>query len=343
MKHDEDQLKKFLQTRFKNNKVEPSKDMFDNIYNGTIHHQHSSNRKIWYSTAAMIIILLGIGSILNYTTKDEKLDHTNSPKVVVEGKRDSITQKKQAIPKNKENEKELVNNDSVLRKINQQKKENLNIVDAPMSETFTSENQLKNVILRDKSTITMQKESQVDFTITNQGNRMVNLNGNVFFDVAKDPKRPFIVQGKHSRIQVTGTSFMMSSQKDNDKITLIEGSVTITHLKTGITKNIIPGQNFIINTTGIVSLKKSPNQFAWKTGNLSYKNTSIGMLMQDLKENYDAKIEVQNPMLLNCSYTGTFKNATPEKVLSILSITLGSQLEKKNNTFVITGNSSCAN
>ncbi|MBP2834053.1 FecR domain-containing protein [Aquimarina sp. U1-2] len=343
MKQDEDIIKKVLHERFRNDTIEPSKPMFDTIYDKVERNKPRFNYRIWYGAAAAIIVVFGLGALLTLPQKKAnrtKIQITNTETLQNE---DTILQKPIPALGDHQDHKNVLTTteDATVAKSDQEKKKYTKLANRSTPKTFTSQKQSRTIKLNDKSMLTLRPLSQIKFLNTEQGDRIVNLNGSAFFNVAKDTNRPFIVKGRHSNIRVTGTSFIMSSEKNEDKITLIEGSVTISHLKTGRSKQMVPGQSYSMHSDGLTLLKTSPNQFAWKTGTLSYKNSTIRTLIQDLRKNFDIHVTVQDSLLLQCSYTGTFKKNSPEKILQIVNMTLGTVLQKKNDTFVIVGQNNC--
>lgn len=343
MSTNKDVVKDLLQSKFKDDTIQPSRNLFDNIYEGVKKgEKQMKQRYIWYKVAAALILLIGIGSVLTITFKDT---YTTTNEVVInnEKKGDSviIPQKQQKdFIKEKQLDKTstLVQNDTInLKKKRTQKA----VVTKVLSiKKYNASELSKNLTLADDSNVILYKNSNLNFAMDDR-KRLVNLNGNSFFEVKKDKKKPFVVKGNYSSIRVTGTSFIASSREKNDHITLFEGSVDVFHTHTGSKLSMVPGQSVVIDDKGIRLLKKSPNHFAWKTGNLSYQNATVEDVLKDMRENFDIEINVQNPNILQCSYTGSFRKSSPQKIFNILELTLKVKIEQKNNIFVIFGNSTC--
>ncbi len=361
MKKDKDLLKELLRSKFEDECIESSKDMFDNIYDTVSKGTTEKIPFYWYRIAAAILFFIGLGSI-SYYLKENTLE-TNIQKPIVVHKSpeintDSIQQKTQKPTiKFEENKKSLPQEkiqiaeetpkasiETKTKDTSSTEKDKSKIdVSYVTTQKYASSKYSKYVKLPDTSTIVLQKSSRVNYKRSIENYRTVELTGNVFFDVKKDSTKPFIVITKNSKVQVIGTKFVMSSRNNEDYLYLIEGSVNIVHIKTGQDQIVIPGQSFRISDDGIRKLDKTPNQFAWKTGNLHYRNTKVKEVFEDLRKNFDIKINVLDPTLLNCKYTGSFRKTTPEKMINILSATLKVNVQKKNNLFIISGNSNCLN
>ena len=94
--------------------------------------------------------------------------------------------------------------------------------------------------------------SSVIFPTTFSGpQRKVKITGEVYFEVAKNPKKPFIVETDQQTVTVLGTHFNVSAYRDEQetKTTLLEGSVRVTS-KYG-TRILSPGQQSILSANNI--------------------------------------------------------------------------------------------
>lgn len=87
------------------------------------------------------------------------------------------------------------------------------------------------VILPDKSKVWMNAASSLTYTtnLLKNGIRSVKLNGEAYFEVAKDKLHPFVVETKNQQVKVLGTHFNINAYDDEHvvKTTLLEGSVEI--------------------------------------------------------------------------------------------------------------------
>ncbi len=364
MKDDKDLLKPLLQAKFKSDSIIPSKDRFDDIYNAVQEQKVKRNYVPWHEITVIVILLCAI-FILYYVMNDttsEKTDITPSHKEnidSIETKNNQTTIQIEEQPKIievnpvesntdskpvKSTKTEVFSIDSTILEPDEESKEKGFIgVSYIASEKYASTKNTKYIKLPDSSTMVMRKNSTVNFNTSIQSYRRVDLAGTIFFSIKKNESKPFVVHGKYCNVQVSGNSFAISIEKDADYITLIEGSAEIIHRKTGKKQHVVSGQSFSINDQEIILLKRSPNQFAWKTGILHYQNISVSQIISDLGENFDAKIRLKRSPLLDCKYTGSFSNATTEKVLSTLAKKLNIKLEKEEGVFIIKGEGNCAN
>jgi len=152
------------------------------------------------------------------------------------------------------------------------------------------------LLLADGSKVWLNSASSIRFPVSFVGNeRRVEVSGEAYFEVAKDPSRPFKVDvdGKNE-IEVLGTHFNINSYADEGtiKTTLLEGSVKVTSLKTGESKLITPGQQAQLNTDGQIAISKTDldNVMAWKNGYFNFDGADTRTVMQFVSRWYDVDV-----------------------------------------------------
>ena len=86
------------------------------------------------------------------------------------------------------------------------------------------------VMLADGTKVHLNSDSKLRYPVTfTRSERRVYLEGEAYFEVSRDERHPFIVEGKDFAVQVLGTSFNISNYKDDDvsRVVLLEGSVQV--------------------------------------------------------------------------------------------------------------------
>ena len=155
------------------------------------------------------------------------------------------------------------------------------------------------VILPDGSEVWLNAASSIRYPTAFKGNeRRVEITGEVYFEVAKNPKMPFHVQvNKSTEIEVLGTHFNINSYDNEESIntTLLEGSVKITYndekamLKPGqqarVTSKASEQKN--IKVVNEVDIKKV---MAWKNGVFDCEGANLEEVMRQLERWYDIEV-----------------------------------------------------
>lgn len=167
------------------------------------------------------------------------------------------------------------------------------------------------LVLSDGSHVWLNAASSITFpTYFAQGNREVQVNGEVYLDVAHDRSRPFIVKADNVNIAVLGTSFNLSAYKNDDEIitTLVEGSVKISDANESVV--IEPGEQAQVNhSTNKISVIKDVNLesiTAWKNGKFNFQEEDIHAIMRKLERWYGITVTFQS-------------NVTREKFVGVIS------------------------
>lgn len=128
-------------------------------------------------------------------------------------------------------------------------------------------------------------------------NRTVEMEGQGYFEVKQNAKRPFVVKVNAIEIQVLGTTFDIMAYPDEDavKATLVSGAVKVKSAKGE--KLLHPGdQAAISNSTGAVLVQPVDVAAvtAWKTGFFEFDNANINVIMRQLARWYDIEIDTKN-------------------------------------------------
>lgn len=158
------------------------------------------------------------------------------------------------------------------------------------------------------------------------GKRNVYLNGEAFFEVAKDKKHPFIVHSKQVDIEVLGTRFNVSAYPENPTVNsvLVEGSIQMS--ESANASNVVllqPGQmaTWNANSKKMNTKTVDPSFYdAWTQGELAFKDTPFSTIAKMIQRTYDVEIINENTVLAKQNFTGTIKisESSVENILELL-------------------------
>jgi len=152
------------------------------------------------------------------------------------------------------------------------------------------------VKLSDGSEIWLNAGSSLSFPLVFQGeNREVILKGEGYFEIAKNPKRPFqvTIKGSDTKIEVLGTHFNISSYPEDNgfSTTLLEGAIRVFNKK--YTEVLKPGQTAIVDWDNNVKLSSSgvpEESVAWKNNFFSFENADLETVMIELARWYNIEV-----------------------------------------------------
>jgi ferric-dicitrate binding protein FerR (iron transport regulator) len=151
--------------------------------------------------------------------------------------------------------------------------------------------------------------------------RKVFLDGEAYFDIAKDKAHPFVVNANTVDIEVLGTEFNVSYYPEDAHINtvLVEGSVKLNS----------DGSEAVFLTPGQLgqwdkqnknmTVKKVETDIytAWKDGVLLFKRASFSNIKKKLERYFDVTIENNNALLGEQMYTASFTNESLFEVLEV--------------------------
>lgn len=151
------------------------------------------------------------------------------------------------------------------------------------------------ITLSDGTKVWLNAASSLVYSpLLNKNNeRRVLLEGEAYFEVAKDKAHPFIVESKGQEIKVLGTHFNVNSYPDEPvtRTTLLEGSVKVNNTR------IMPGQRAVL-TGNTIKVEKAnlDGEMAWKNGDFLFDGEDFRAAMRKVARWYDVEV-VYDPLV----------------------------------------------
>ena len=184
-----------------------------------------------------------------------------------------------------------------------------------MQSIYVPTGQRVNITLSDGTNVWLNARTKIVYpAVFDKSVRQVAVDGEAYFDVAKDKKRPFIVETGKCNMEVLGTKFNVEgySDKDDFEVTLMEGSVRVaSRIGLGDTLMLKPDSKACLQKDG--RLKVIPvddyNPYRWKEGLICFRNESFLSIMSDLEKYFGVSIVVENKNVLKYYFTGKFRQA----------------------------------
>jgi transmembrane sensor len=212
-----------------------------------------------------------------------------------------------------------------------------------VARTGPAENNL--VILSDGSQAWVNQNSSLMYAAAfEDDNRTVYLSGEAFFEVRKDPGRPFIVLCGDTRTEVTGTSFHLRGYDSEERVILnvTSGSVSFSLInQPDIRLNALVaderGEYLKGDPRLTRQLNDDPNFLAWHTRTLRFDNQTLGHILPRLGEYFHLEIALKNPDIARCRFTGRFAQPTVDEVMELIARTTGLEYEISEDILVVSG------
>lgn len=170
--------------------------------------------------------------------------------------------------------------------------------------------------------------------------RVVYLEGEAFFRVAKQKEKPFIVKTKEQNIEALGTQFnVMAYPKDSLlTTTLLEGSVLLTTASLDARTILRPDEQFVYNrNTRHATLQHvdAKQYTAWTTGYYYFPEQNLNAILYRLSHIYGVQFDVQSRKLSQRTFTGTFyRGQSIKDIMEIIRLSI--PIEYKINDHQVT-------
>lgn len=184
-----------------------------------------------------------------------------------------------------------------------------------------------------------------------KNNRDINLTGEAYFEVAKNPHLPFVVHAANLKIKALGTAFDVKAYPDEKIVetTLVHGLVEIEKIGQASRIYLKPSQKVVLsNTISENHLNNRPNstiiqpnnnptndasdqkedrlvpkidtekETSWKDGKLIFDREPLKSLAIKLERRYDVHFTITSEKLKNYIFTGTFNDVSLEQIMEAM-------------------------
>lgn len=180
--------------------------------------------------------------------------------------------------------------------------------------------------LPDKSKVWVNSGSTLIYgSRFNKKERIVQLDGEAYFEVAKDKNAPFIVKSHGFSVEALGTAFDVKAYPDENHITtvLVEGRVEVSD---GLNKlDMHPDQIVTYNRESKNMQKENIADglmYAdWRYNKLTFNSETLENIATILERSYNVKIVFKSQILRKYRYSGTIGNTSLESMLQIFAMT----------------------
>ncbi|TCC96279.1 FecR family protein [Pedobacter hiemivivus] len=314
----------------------------DEIWNGTL---EKSGRRIkpkvlrlnvWSRIAAAVVLLIGCGLGLYFYNIGPKLKDgnavvtdiapggnnailtlANGKKIVLNDAAKGEISKQSGISVSKSNDGELIY--TVVNGGEDVPTENThNTISTPKGGQYT-------IILSDGTKVMLNSASSVTFpTSFKEGDRMVELNGEAYFEVAKHKNKRFRVVSGVQTVEVLGTHFNVNAYAEERtiKTTLLEGAVKVSTLKESAL--IEPGEQAVLDRADANSIVKRRvninKETAWINGIFSFEGDDLKSVMRQVARWYDVNVIYVGPISEEKYFGEISRSSKLSEVFNILEL-----------------------
>jgi ferric-dicitrate binding protein FerR (iron transport regulator) len=184
--------------------------------------------------------------------------------------------------------------------------------------------------LADGSSVWLNSGSSLKYPARFTGReRIVQLTGEAYFEVEKNPEVPFLVKTPTLNVKATGTKFNVSDYITdiNSDVALVSGKVFVTKINDDNRKEniqeLFPSQHLILSKkTGTISVQNEDiiEYISWKDGKLVFRNKPLSYVVNKISQVFNVDIELQGNTLQDYRYRATFEDESLTEILKLLKV-----------------------
>ena len=219
--------------------------------------------------------------------------------------------------------------------------------------------QTQTVLLNDGTVVMLEKHSELTYPSTFSGkNRAVYLSGDAFFDVTKDPKKPFLVFAGQTVTKVLGTSFRVRAfERDGDVLVAVKTGKVSVYAQDEFAKAesnddsassvvLAPNEEVLFST----KVKKNEKEIISDLEILAsmpdedevvFEERPVSEIFQSLEKKYGIEIIYNESKLSSCTLTTVFKEEGLKQRLNAICTALGGTYSVEGEKVVIHATDGC--
>lgn len=337
------EIRNGLTTKKKATSTERKAEMLSEILHS---RKHMFIRPIFrYAAAVLLVIGLGISSLWLFNSHNDIEDFASSTSIKSQNAELILADGKRIEIENKQSKIEYATNGSSVSLNDSSKLEQSEPVSGKcFNQVIVPFGKRSNILLSDGSMVWLNSGSKIVYPpVFNDVDREVFLEGEAYFEIAKNENKSFYVRTSNFRVKVLGTKFNVQAYKDENEqsMVLLEGKVNIAKNEKLFSKGneLSPNQKATFSTSKnnltITDVENAENYIAWIYGYLPVENQDIVSLSKRISRYYNVDIEVKAKNV-NLRFSGKLDlKDDPKRILDALSTISKLKYKEQGDKFVI--------
>jgi transmembrane sensor len=197
---------------------------------------------------------------------------------------------------------------------------------------------INTVPLEDGSRATLSTDSLIRVALESNERRVELDKGEVFFDVAKDPARPFVVLAGDQRVVAVGTKFSVRRNAEGIRVVVAEGLV---RLERAGAKNAELPAGAVARTTGAdvmvheQATREVEQLLSWRTGHIMFRDTALAEAVAEFNRYNVRKIVIADPAIADIRLGGSFRSDNVPAFLWLLQNGFPVAVEQRDDQVVL--------
>ena len=192
------------------------------------------------------------------------------------------------------------------------------------------------VSLPDGTALTLNAQTTVRYNLAD-GKRQVSIDGEAFFEVARDPEHPFVVSANGMTVTCLGTSFDVRNYSDEStaSVVLRDGKVRVNARDADLTME--PGSRVLMDRQTLALSKHTvtPSDYtAWLNGEIKFNNQTLEEIAAELSRNYNIDLVITSDELRQERFNGYLGRSSLRNILDVLCLASDMSYHVDNDTTV---------
>lgn len=212
-----------------------------------------------------------------------------------------------------------------------------------VQQVYTAIDTIQKIELLDHTTVFLNKDAILKVAESFNGEkREVILEGEAFFEVSRDPGKPFKIYCNNTLVKVLGTSFNVyeDPRQGTVEVNVTSGKVLFK------ARNLFNNKSLVLEggEMGMYDLNKktiekhdkpSDNFLSWKTGKIKFDATPLDEVCETLSHDFDKVIIPVGDQVEDILLTVSFKNRELDEILKVISLTIDAEIVQKEDKIFI--------
>ncbi|MEL0254280.1 MAG: FecR domain-containing protein [Novosphingobium sp.] len=189
--------------------------------------------------------------------------------------------------------------------------------------------EIRRLPLADGSVMTMNSASQIKVDLAQDVRQIALLKGEAWFEVAKDAKRPFIVQVGDVQVRAVGTAFSVRTRGTAVEVLVTEGVVeTSAKHDTNLKLTLKGGDRAIVGASALVDFETGQSTnvdraLAWRSGMIDLNGTPLSSAAEEFNRYNQRQIVIGDPAIAAEQFDGLFRVNDPDGFAEAVKASLG--------------------
>jgi transmembrane sensor len=202
----------------------------------------------------------------------------------------------------------------------------------------------KRVAIGDGSVVTLNTNSAIHVALTAAERRVDLDRGEAFFEVAKDPRRPFTVNAAGRRITAVGTKFSVFRGDLDTRVVVTEGQVKIEELRAGVavgpTTQVAAGSVARAGSAGVLvkhsSVAEAETYMTWRSGYIALRDTELAAAVAEFNRYNHKQLVIADPAIADVRIGGNLRATSVDAFVRVLEQGFPIRADDQGDRIVLT-------